>query len=274
MTMPLLHIFRNTPFGRETLLQSAYFCRRMQLPLSIYIPEFKNFLFYFDQDIVQIDLDESYLTDPDSAEDHIREILALHQVKHSLVQPTGMTASTLPDLPTSFSFMTCPRSMSDHVRKISLGMIGPKVRHIVKTANFPIYLPAPVFKPWTRLAVLYGGSDSAAGALRLALEINRLSNAPLQVFSQGDRGDLESQLSAQGFSEEQIESFDWQFWVEGDITHQLYNIPHDSLVMLGAYGKGLIRDTLFGSTMEKIQSELPNNMLVVGPKCKWIKLVK
>lgn len=44
MTMPLLHIFRNTPFGRETLLQSAYFCRRMQLPLYIYIPQFKNFL--------------------------------------------------------------------------------------------------------------------------------------------------------------------------------------------------------------------------------------
>jgi hypothetical protein len=271
MTMPLLHIFRNTPFGRETLLQSAYFCRRMQLPLYIYIPQFKNFLFYFDQNIVQIDLDDSYLTDPDSAEDHIREILTPHQVKHSLVQPTGMTASTLPDLPTYFSFMTCPRSMSDHVHKISLGMIGSKVRNIIRTANFPIYLPSPVFKPWTRLAVLYGGSKSAAGALRLALEINSISKAPLQVFSQGVRSEFESQLLSQGFSEAQIESFDWQFWTEGDIVDQLYAIPHDSLVMLGAYGKGLVRDTLFGSTMEKIQSNLPNNMLVVGPKCKWNK---
>ncbi len=84
MTMPLLHFFRNTPFGRETLLQSANFCHLMQLPLSIYIPQFKNFLFYFDQNIVQIDLDDSYLSDPDSVEEHIREILTQHQVKHSL----------------------------------------------------------------------------------------------------------------------------------------------------------------------------------------------
>jgi len=270
MTMPLLHIFRNTPFGRETLFQSAYFCRRMQLPLSIHIPEFKKFLFYFDQDTVQIDLDDSYLFDPESAKDHIQEILILHQVKHYLVKPTGMTASTLPDLPTHFSFMTCPRSMSDHVHKISLGMIGPKVRNIVKSAKFPIYLPSPVFKPWTNLAVLYGGSDNAAGALRLALEVNRTSNAPLKVFSQGDRSEFESQLLLQGFSKEKIESFDWEFWTEGDITDHLYAIPHDSMVILGAYGKGIVRDTLFGSTMEKIQSNLPNNMLVVGPKCKWI----
>lgn len=271
MKKPLLHIFRNTPFGRETLLQSAYFCRRLQLPLSVYLPEFKSFLLYFDSEVVQVDLDSSYLTDPDSAKGHIQEILALYQMKYSLVKPTGKSASTLPDLPIHFSLMTCPRSMSDDTRKISLGMIGTKVRRIVQTAHFPIYLPSPVFKPWTRLSVLYGGSENAAGALRLAMEINRVSNAPLQIFGQGDRGEFETQLLSQGFSEEQIKSFDWQFWAAGDIVEQLYNIPHDSLVLLGAYGKGLIRETLFGSTMEKVQSNLPNSMIVVGPKCNWIR---
>jgi len=270
MNKPILHIFRNTPFGRETLLQSAYFCRRLRLPLSVYVPKFKRFLFYFDPEVVQVDLDDSYLIDPATAKEHIRETLALHQVKHSLVKPATKSASDLPDLPIHFSLMTCPRSMSDDTRKISLGMIGSKVRRIVQAAHFPICLPAPVFKPWTRLAVLYGGSDNAAGALRLALEINRICNAPLQIFSQGDRGEFETQLMAQGFPAEQIESFDWQFFGEGDIVEQFYRIPHDALVLLGAYGKGSILETLFGSTMEKVQSGLPNSLVVVGPKCSWV----
>ncbi len=270
MHKPALHIFRNTPFGRETLLQSAYFCLRLRLPLSIYCPQYKKFLFYFDPEVVQVDLDASYLTDPGSAEEHIREILSIHQVEYRLVEAKGKSASDLPDLATNFSFMTCPRSMSDDTRKIALGHIGSKVRRIVQAASFPIYIPAPVFKPWTRLAVLYGGSDNAAGALRLALEINRTCNAPLQIFSQGERRELELALQQQGFSAEQIQQFDWQFWGEGDIAQQLYALPHDGLVMLGAYGKGSVRETLFGSTMEKVQGGLPNSLMVVGPNCHWV----
>lgn len=266
MQKPVLHIFRNTPFGRETLLQSAFFCRRLQLPLSIYVPQHKRFLFYFDPDVVQVDLDASYLTDAPSAERHIEEILSLHQLSYQKVEPKGMSASDLPDLPSHFSFMTCPRSMSDDTRKIALGHIGSKVRRIVQSAPFPIFLPASVFKPWTRLAVLYGGSENAAAALRLAFEIHQLTNAPLQVFSQGERKDLEVQLANQGFSEVQVRSLEWVFWGEGDISTKLYSIPHDALVMLGAYGKGGIRETLFGSTMEKVQAGLPNSLLVVGPK--------
>ena len=271
MNKPVLHVFRNTPFGRETLLQSAYLCRRLQLPLSVYLPPFKRFLFYFDPDVLQVDLDASYLSDPTTAQEHVREILAFHQVEYSLVKPRSKTASDLPDLPIHFSIMTCPRSMSDDTRKIALGHIGSKVRRIVQTAPFPIYLPASVFKPWTRLSVLYGGSKNAAGALRLALKMNQLSNAPLQLFSQGDKTELEAQLLVQGFTEGQIKAFDWQFLADGDISQQLYCLPHDGLVMLGAYGKGAIRETLFGSTMEKVQSGLPNSLMIVGPKCRWVK---
>ena len=271
MNKSVLHVFRNTPFGRETLLQSAYLCRRLQLPLSVYLPEFKRFLFYFDPDVVQVDLDASYLTDPATAKEHVSEILDFYQVEYSLLKPKGKTASDLPDLPTRFSLMTCPRSMSDDTRKIALGHIGSRVRRIVQAAPFPIFLPAPVFKPWTRLSVLYGGSDNAAGALRLAVKMNQLSNAPLQLFSQGDPQALAARLLEQGFGEEQIKAFDWQFLPEGDIEQELYSLPHDGLVMLGAYGKGGIRETLFGSTMEKVQSGLPNSLMVVGPKCRWVK---
>lgn len=30
------------------------------------------------------------------------------------------------------------------------------------------------------------------------------------------------------------------------------------------------RETLFDRTMEKVQSGLPNSLLVVGPKCSWV----
>jgi nucleotide-binding universal stress UspA family protein len=42
-------------------------------------------------------------------------------------------------------------------------------------------------------------------------------------------------------------------------------VPHDALVILGAYGHGLIRNLVFGSKMENIQSTIPNNLLIVGP---------
>ena len=42
MKNSLLHVFRNTPFGRETLLLSAYSCQKLQLSLDIYLPEEKK----------------------------------------------------------------------------------------------------------------------------------------------------------------------------------------------------------------------------------------
>jgi len=30
----LLHVFRNTPLGRETLMQSLYFCKTLDLELN------------------------------------------------------------------------------------------------------------------------------------------------------------------------------------------------------------------------------------------------
>jgi nucleotide-binding universal stress UspA family protein len=42
-------------------------------------------------------------------------------------------------------------------------------------------------------------------------------------------------------------------------------VPHNALVIMGAFGHGLIRDLVFGSKMEKIQSTISNNLLVVGP---------
>jgi nucleotide-binding universal stress UspA family protein len=58
----------------------------------------------------------------------------------------------------------------------------------------------------------------------------------------------------------------WHFFDQGTLQENLYSVPHNALVVLGAFGHGLIRSLVFGSKLEKIQSVMPNNMLIVGPK--------
>ena len=59
MNKQLFHIFRNTPLGRETFLQSLYFCNMTGVTPVVYIPEHTKFLMYFENDVVQVDLDDS-----------------------------------------------------------------------------------------------------------------------------------------------------------------------------------------------------------------------
>ena len=102
MAQKLFHIFRNTPLGRETLLQSIYFCQQMGVSPTVYIPESTKFLMYFENDVVQVDLDSSYLSDADTAVAHVEALLRAAQIKPDLFRPRNFTASTLPDIPTSF----------------------------------------------------------------------------------------------------------------------------------------------------------------------------
>lgn len=265
MNQPLLHIFRNTPFGRETFLQSVYSCQKLQLPLDIFIPQDKKFLFYFDGDVVQVDLDKSYLFDPDTAEDHVKQILADNPaVDYQFIRQEGYTGTGLPDLPTEFSLLSCPRSISDVSTRIGLGHIGPKVRKILQGAPFPTLIPSATFKPWQKIVVLYGGSESAAKALKLALLIQQRSQLPLQIISIGDQAMLETALADQGLLEK-IEPHMWNVYSGTSLEKHLYQIPHDALVVLGAYGHGPIK-ALFGSSMELVQSKLPNSLFVVGPR--------
>lgn len=277
MAQKLFHIFRNTPLGRETLLQSIYFCKQMGVQPTVYIPESTKFLMYFENDVVQVDLDQSYLNDPETAAAHAQELLEAAQIKPDLFKPKNYTASTLPDIPTSFEFMCCPRSISDLSSKIGLGYIGPRVRRIIQAARFPVLITSPVFKPWESIAVFFGGSTNAVNALRLGLRIAKITGMTLHLYTQtgkrtpedyraivADRG-LENQL------EEVMSS--WTFFDKGRFEDNLYNVPHEALIVLGAYGHGLIKDIMFGSMMEKIQSTISNNLLIAGPKYTVVGIV-
>lgn len=271
MERQLLHIFRNTPLGRELLLQSTYFCKTLGIAPVIHIPQHTRFLIYFAFDIVQVDLDNSYLRDQATAADHIREICASQGISEPrFLETETFTAPDLPDLPSHFSFMCCPRSISDLSSKIGLGYIGPKVRHLIQAAPFPVLLGSPVYKPWRSITVFFGGSRNALKALRLGLEVSRLSGLPLDIYTQEGsqtENDYRRVIREEGLDRKLAEKVrDWQIFKSGDFTDNLYQTPHDSLVILGAYGHGVIRELIFGSTMETVQTVLPNNLLIVGPR--------
>ncbi len=271
MKNELLHVFRNTPFGRETLFHSIYFCKNTATELRVYIPNFKEFLMYFENGVVTVELDESYLLDPATARKHAEEIIRSEGLIPNFIEPKSYTASTLPDIPVDFKYMTCPRSMSDVSRKIGFGYIGPKVRNIVRHATFPVLLTVPVFKEWHNITVFFGGSNNAGKAVRYGIEISKTSGFPLILFTQAegkDKSYYEKELDRRGLLKELKElDFKWLFFEKGDMEVNLYDVPHNSLVVMGAYGHGPIKDILFGNKLELVQEYLPNNILVVGPNC-------
>lgn len=270
MAQKLFHIFRNTPLGRETLLQSIYFCKQMGVAPKVYIPESTKFLMYFENDVVQVDLDHSYLNDPETAIPHAEEVLKAADIEPDFFRPKNYTASTLPDIPTSFEFMCCPRSISDLSSKIGLGYIGPRVRRIIQAARFPVLITSPVFKPWKRIAVFFGGSANAVNALRLGIRIAKITGMALEIYTQAGRKKEETYraiVQDHGLEETLGGVLErWRFFHKGRLEDNLYEVPHDALVVMGAYGHGVIRDIMFGSTMEKIQFTISNNLLIAGPK--------
>ena len=270
METQLFHIFRNTPLGRETLLQSIFFCNITGSSLTIYIPEFTKFLMYFDNQVVQVDLDNSYLSYPETALEHAKKLAEDGNIEPGFFVPKNFTASTLPDIPVNFDFLCCPRSISDITSKIGLGHIGSKVRRIIKTAPFPVIITSPAYREWNRITVFFGGSANAVKALKLGIRLARNTNLPLEVFTQVEgkttKQHCEEIVQKENISKD-IEKYveKWNYFEDGSFEKNLYKVSPDAIVVMGAFGHGLIKDIFFGSKLEKIQSTLTNNLLIAGP---------
>lgn len=271
MNYKLLHIFRNTPFGRETFLQSMYFCKTINAYPVVYIPKSDKFLLYFSNDAVQVDLDRSYLNEPETARVHAEQLFESMGIKPMFYEPKNYTASTLPDISTNFDYLCCPRSVSDLSSKIGLGHIGPKVRRIIKHATFPVLISSPVFKPWMSISVFFGGSENAMQALTLGLKLAMSSGLPLNIYTLTEKKGEEyyRELIRKKDLESLVDQYaaHWHFYGNKEFDTMLYETPHDSLIVLGAYGHGIIKEILLGSKMEHIQSTVTNNLLITGPNC-------
>ena len=269
----MLHVFRNTPFGRETLMQSAYFCQQNEgLSLAVYVPAHQRFNLRFGVNEIIVFLDQSYLFSPGTARAHAEEILAGTGVKHEFFTPTVRAAQDLPELSPDFRVMGCPRTVSEQSGRIGLGHLGPKVRSIVKLAPFPVLIPSMTFKPWKRVAVFFGGSPLGANVIRLGLTVAERAKVPCTVYTQlhgTTRAECEQTLADAGLSGRVGEGgAPWELFEHGTLEENLWAVPHDALVVIGAAGHRLIQELVFGSNLEKVQSTLPNPLLVVGPQWK------
>lgn len=269
MLKTLLHVFRNTPKGREILMQSLYFCKTTGVSIVIYIPEYTKFLMYYDNDVVQVDLDKSYMSDPDTAKKHAEDLADKAGLVPRFIKPKNFTASTLPDIPVQFDFMCCPERIVSLSNKIGSGHIGPKVRRIINAATFPVLMPLPHFKRWRSLVVFFGGAGSDVKELKLALYLKRTTGQPLDIFTQAGenpRKYFEKILVESNLEQDIKENVrEWYFFKTGKFEHNLYNVPHDALCILGAYNKEFVKDLIWGSTMEFVQKILPNTLLIAGP---------
>lgn len=270
MTTRLFHIFRNTPMGKETMLQSLYFCKMINCKPVVYIPRYTKFLMYVAGEAVQVDLDRSYLSFSETAVENAEKLIQQFGFDPEFFYPKEHTATNLPDIPAEFEYMCCPRTISDLSSKIGLGYIGSRVRKIVQLADFPVLLSGSGFKPWESVCVFFGGSENSLNALRLGIKVAQTSGKPLNLITFVENGQSKDSYikiiedKSLGYVHDFIDS--WMFFSKTEMEKRLFNISHDSILVLGAYGHGLIRDVLFGSVMEKVQSTMPNNMLIAGPR--------
>ncbi len=164
--------------------------------------------------------------------------------------------------------MCCPRSISDVSTRISLGHIGPAVRKIIHNARFPVLLPPAVARGWKPVVCFFGGSANAVRALRCAAFLAKRSRSPLVLFTHApgkSRSELERRIPDDGLRGV-VRDASWILCDRQDFAEGLYDVPHDALVVIGASGRGLAKELLFGSRLEVVQSVLPNQLLVVGPR--------
>ncbi len=111
--------------------------------------------------------------------------------------------------------------------------------------------------------------QSGPCALCLGLQLSSLTGMPLDVFTQVEKGQLkkyEQVIEKENLQEDVASQVNqWYKFEKGKFEENLYTVPNDALVLLGAYGHGRIRDIFFGSKMETIQSTVTNNLLISGP---------
>ncbi len=266
MALPVLHLFRNNPRGFETFRGAAWFCRQTGVPLRVHFPTSRHLVLYAGSGAVQMDLDESYVYEPDLARKRAERLAQEVGVEWEEQPATGRTGSTLPDIQDRFSLISCPRALTSPFAKPLLpAVLGPKVQALVRAADVPVMLPSTCWIPWDRVVALYGGSSFGLKALLWARALAGLAGVPLQVMTEAEGG-----ADAEG--RERLERADlldeirpvWRV-VEGGFRRVLQEIPRTALVVLGAFGRNPVRERVLGSRAHEVLRSVPYNLVLVGP---------
>ena len=112
---------------------------------------------------------------------------------------------------------------------------------------------------------------AGTGSGKEAVTIADAADVPLNIFTQlnGARFDqCQARLDQAGLLDRihREPRFQWTCFQHGSLDENLMAVPYDSLAVVGAAGQSIIRELVFGSKLELIQSLLPNPLLIVGPR--------
>ena len=268
MSLDVFHVFRNTPTGRETFMQAIDFCKKIGGQLYVYLPHHDRFMLYFDADAVEIHLDQSYLSGPETQKSNMEAVLeklnfvAKHAYYHT------KTGSTLPDIDSDFDVISLPKVMTEIKTGLRGSSIGPSVRRLVKASHAPALISPARFVDWNGIHVFFGGSHHAEKALRWALSLGAAAKMPVHVttlLENKNEAYYRDKLAKSNIDADRLAS--WTFWREESLLAALYNVDRNQLIVMGAYGGSRIRMRLFGSTTEMILKNTANPLLLVGERC-------
>ena len=267
MSLPVLHVFRNSPRGFETFRGALWTGRRVGLQVRVYFPEARSFVLYFENAAVQVDLDESYLYSAATARQWASRVASQMDTPWEEQPSTGRTGSTLPDIRGRFSLISCPRSMTTPFAHpwVPPAILGPRVQALVRRADMPVLLPAPCWIPWERVVALYGGSAFGLNAVLWGWALARAAGVPFEMLSHTDGLDeaaARGNLERVGLLEELGPTWELK---GGTFRELLQGIPRTALVVLGAFGASPIRERVVGSRAHLVLMTVPYNLVLVGP---------
>jgi nucleotide-binding universal stress UspA family protein len=266
MNLDVLHVFRNTPLGEETLRQAADFVKKVNSNLHVYIPEFDRFLMYFKDDILEIKLDKSYLYFTETAEHDMRKVLDDVGIEAKVVEHQTSTAANLPDVPTDFDLFSLPRIMTE---RRGPTIIGSTVRKLIKASHAPALVSPGRFHDWREILVLFGGSEYSIRALRWAVTISKRCDFPVKILTLLE-ADRQRDDYEKIFSDNRIALSEINDWIIIDAKSKesiLRYLPRASMIIMGAYGSSRFRASIFGSTTELVLNNVANLLFLVGEKC-------
>jgi hypothetical protein len=267
----MFHLFLNEPYGREHLLQSAYLAKSVDLPLTVCMPRTAQFLMYCNRTVITVRLDSTYLDNIATAESHVRSLLAPFDVKFKLFEPDTVAAGTLPEIPTAWSVMTCPRAVSALPQGLHQKHLGPNPRLLLKHVRFPIFVPCSVALSWRSVSVFVDSTPAGLAAAKIGVEIAHRAELPLAMFEVVADGttreqnmveDVLASMSTLKLARTRSSSSRLDTWDDA-----LYEIPRDSLVVLGAERRK-IWQRLRHARSKGLADLLPNPLLVTGYNCR------
>ncbi|MDL5360658.1 universal stress protein [Halalkalicoccus sp. NIPERK01] len=176
--------------------------------------------------------------------------------------------------------------MGTHGRSgLERSLLGSVTKRIVRASHVPVVTVGddegtPARYPYRRLLVATDGSEAAAGAAEVGIDVARTYGAGVHVLSvvhsRGSR-DAAERIAAAHAAVADVERMAAAAGVEDVSTAVEYGLPHAAvlayagrngidLVVMGAYGRTGVRRYVLGSVAERVVRTSPIPVLTVRPR--------